>query len=143
STKAVTKRLLEIFARFGIPLEFLTDGGPQFASEEFAQFTRQLDILHVISSSHFARSNGLAESGVKVVKKKLIKAKQSSENIELALMNYRATPLNNGKSPSQWLFGYNIRTLLPTTQPGKEVPYATARPKNFGRRRLRPLETGE
>jgi len=58
-------------------------------------------------------------------------------------MNYRATPLNNGKSPSQWLFGYNIRTLLPMTRPGKEVPYATARPKNFGRRRLRLLETGE
>ncbi|XP_064469630.1 uncharacterized protein LOC135384354 [Ornithodoros turicata] len=40
NSQAVVKALKKVYARFGIPFEFVTDNGPPFDSEAFAQFNQ-------------------------------------------------------------------------------------------------------
>lgn len=54
----------------------VTDNGPQFASREFAEFAKQWEFLHVTSSPYHPKSNGKAESAVKVVKNLFKKAQK-------------------------------------------------------------------
>ena len=46
---------------------------------------------------------------------KNILQKSTKEGLHVGLMNYRATPLACGLSPSQLLLGWTIRTKLPMT----------------------------
>lgn len=41
TTKAVMDKLMEVFARFGLPKVILSDNGPQFVSTELEQFLKQ------------------------------------------------------------------------------------------------------
>ena len=67
SAKTITV-LKELFAEHGIPEEIRSDNGPQFASHLFAEFTKDWNIKHSTSSPRNPRSNGQAESAVKIVK---------------------------------------------------------------------------
>ena len=53
-----------MFARHGIPLKLMSDGGPQYSSSEFADFAQQWGFEHVTSSPYHPCSNGLAERTV-------------------------------------------------------------------------------
>lgn len=97
-----------IFARHGIPETVVTDNGPQFRSE-FLCFARDWGFKHVTSSPKHVQSNGCAEAAVKIVKTKLTK----SSDPYRALLAYRATPLENGFSPAELLFGRRLRTHVP------------------------------
>ncbi|KAK9730153.1 RNase H-like domain found in reverse transcriptase [Popillia japonica] len=57
------------------------------------------------------QSNGAAEAAVKIAKS-IIK-KNKNRNIDVALLNYRATPLENGYSPGELMMGRKLKTLLP------------------------------
>ena len=114
SSRQVIVHLKSQFARHGIPSTLMSDGGPQFKSEEFRQFVTEWDIKHVMSSPYFPRSNGLAENGVKIMKRLLSKAAQRGEDHYLALLAYRASPLAGGKSPAEMIFGRTLRTRLPS-----------------------------
>ena len=60
--------LKELFAEHEIPEVIRTDNGPQFASHLFVGFTKDWNIDHTQSSPRNPRSNGQAESAVKIVK---------------------------------------------------------------------------
>ena len=112
STQSIVNTLKTLFARYGIPEVFRSDNGPQFSSQEFAQFVRKYNIKHVTSSPHYPASNGQAERAVKTLKKLLRKSKDPFE----ALLAYRATPLPwCGRSPAELLMGRKIRSTLPVT----------------------------
>ncbi|GBM34062.1 hypothetical protein AVEN_150748-1 [Araneus ventricosus] len=64
------------------------------------------------SSPKFSQSNGLIEAAVKTVKARIKK----SRDPYLALMAYRATPLENGFSPSELLMARRINTTLPVAK---------------------------
>ncbi len=49
SSAAVIRQLDSIFWEFGLPNRVRSDGGPQFASSEFADFLAALDVTHEIS----------------------------------------------------------------------------------------------
>lgn len=112
TTSEVINKLSRVFARYGIPHELCTDGGPQFTAKEFKNFAVMFDFEHIISSPYYPKSNGLAEKGVQIIKR-LLKKAGSKEEFWLGLLNYRAAPLEDGVSPSQYLMGRNSRTPLP------------------------------
>ena len=53
--------LRNIFATHGLPVQVVTDNGPQFISKEFAEFVGQNGIKHVRSSPYHRASNGQTE----------------------------------------------------------------------------------
>ncbi|KAK9708392.1 hypothetical protein QE152_g27241 [Popillia japonica] len=76
------------------------------------EFVRNLDQLMAPNNSpYFSQSNGAAEAAVKTAKS-IIK-KNKNRNIDLALLNYRATPLENGYSPGELMLGRKLKILLP------------------------------
>ena len=106
---AVIEQFKSIFARHGIPAEVRTDNGPQFSAAMFHQFASEWGFVHTTSSPRYPQSNGEAERAVRTVKSLM----QKSKDPYLALMAYRATPLNNGHSPSELLMGRKLRTTVP------------------------------
>lgn len=78
-----------------------------------------------MSSPHYAQSNGQAEKGVHVLKQLLKKAAESDSDPYLALLSYRATPLQCGLSPAELLINRKLRTILPSHQPNDKF-----KPKN-------------
>lgn len=112
TSSEVINHVKSIFARHGIPDIVRTDNGPQFEpinSSEFSEFSRTYGFRHITSSPRYPQSNGFVESAVKTIKLRLKK----SEDPYLALMTYRATPLENGSSPAELLFNRRIQTTLP------------------------------
>jgi transposase InsO family protein len=47
-----------IFSRFGLPLEIITDNGPAFIFAKLTQFLANLGVKHFTSSSYYPRGNG-------------------------------------------------------------------------------------
>ena len=119
SAKMITV-LKEMFAEFGIPEEIRSDNGPQFASHLFAEFAKDLNIKHTY------RSNGQAESAVKIVKGLLTHAKCSGQDPYLALLAYRSTPVDSHlRSPAKMLYQHALCTTVPQRIRHKD-PYAAA-----------------
>ena len=125
SAKTITV-LKELFAEHGIPEEIRSDNGPQFASHLFAEFTKDWNIKHSTSSPRNPRSNGQAESAVKIVKGLLTRAKCSGQDPYLALLAYRSTPVDSHlRSPAEMLYQCALRTTVPQRIRHKD-PFAAA-----------------
>ena len=106
----------EQFSRHGIPDVLITDNGPQYASQEFKDFAQEWEFKHISSSPYHSRSNGKAESAVKIVKSLLKKAMADNKDPWLALLDYHNTPTAGMKSsPCQRLMSRRTRTLLPVS----------------------------
>ena len=81
----------------------------------FKRFCAEYGIKATTSSPTYPQSNGQSERCVQTVKNLLIKSLRSGEDANIALLNYRSTPISNAiPSPAQLLMSRNIRTLLPT-----------------------------
>eukprot|EP00105_Crassostrea_gigas_P036724 XP_019920872.1 PREDICTED: uncharacterized protein K02A2.6-like [Crassostrea gigas] len=92
----------------------MSDNGPQFATEEFADLAHLLEFDHITSSPHYPQSKGKAEHAVKIAKQILKKAKHSKSDPYLALLDYRNTPTQHvGTSQAMRLMGRRTKTLLP------------------------------
>lgn len=128
--------LKKTFARFGIPKTIVSDGGPQFSAREFAKFAKSWGINHVMSSPHYPKSNGKAESAVKIVKNIITKCVHDNSDQYEALLEQRNTPRQDtGLSPSEMLLGRKMRTMLPQVQPDtRETSFNEAQHKRTKRR---------
>ena len=111
----VIEKMKKQFARFGIPRMIVSDGGTQFTSNEFQKFTKEWGISHVFSSPGHQRSNGKAESAVKIVKHLMIKSLKDGRDQNEALLEQRNTPRQDtGQSPAEMMFGRSTRTKIPS-----------------------------
>ena len=72
SSAIVIKTLQSCFNVLGWPRSIRLDGGPQFCGE-FSSFCDSYGIKHELALPYNPRSNGLSESGVKIVKNMLQK----------------------------------------------------------------------
>ena len=110
TANAVVTAIKSIFSFHGICDVLISDNGPQFASSEFRTFIESYGFTHLTSSPHYPRTNGEAERSVGTVKRMWNK----SQNFDLSMLTYRATPLENGDTPSELLMGRMLRTTLST-----------------------------
>ncbi|GCB64208.1 hypothetical protein scyTo_0000248 [Scyliorhinus torazame] len=114
TSSAVSHACKDTFARHGIPLTVISNNGPCFASQEWTNFARRYNFVHVTSSPLYPQCNGKAEKGVHVVKRLLCKAANAGSAFYLALLAYRSAQLSTGLSPAQLLMGRTLRTTLPS-----------------------------
>lgn len=101
----VTLKLKAASARYGIQEEVVSDNGPQFSSDAFRDFAREMDFKHhVTSSPHNPQGHGHAERAVQTAKR-IVRQKDPL----LALMVYRSSAHSStGVSPAELLMGRNI-----------------------------------
>jgi len=131
TSRQVIEVLMEFFAQFGLPGVIRSDGGRQYESAEFREFCRANRIDHRLSSAHYPQSNGLAESAVKRIKNMLRRVSEESAGpradvymrLLRGLMELRATPLQDGLSPAEWMLHRQLRTSVP----GSGAPASTPR----------------
>ena len=114
NSSTVIKFLKAQFSRHGIPDVLVTDNGPQIISGEFSEFATQWEFQHVTSSPYHPKSNGKAESAVKIVKSLIKKAQRDNKDPWLSLLDYRNTPTTGMQtSPAQRLMSRRTKTLVP------------------------------
>ena len=107
--------LKEVFSEHEVPETLISDNGPQYSSALFAEFADEWKFTHVTSLPHHPEGNGFAESMVKVVKQMLQCAKYSSSDPHLALLSYRATPLDSKiASPAELMYQCHLQSTLPS-----------------------------
>ena len=107
-----------IFARYGLPTQVVSDNGPPFQSAEYEEFLRQNGIQRILVSPYHPSSNGLAEPFAQTIKY----AMESSVNdpassihrwIQNFLLSYRSTPhATTSSSPAKLFLQRELRTPL-------------------------------
>uniref|UniRef100_A0A1B0CZ21 RNA-directed DNA polymerase n=1 Tax=Phlebotomus papatasi TaxID=29031 RepID=A0A1B0CZ21_PHLPP len=115
TSRAIIDFCKEKFAEHGIPQEVHSDGGPQFTSREFRQFSRDWGFARVFSSPYFARSNGFVERYVQTAKKILKRCEMDGHDVKMALLMERNTRREGLDSPSERLFGRKTRNPMTLT----------------------------
>ena len=116
TTSGVSKVLMTMFSRYGVPDQVMSDNGPQFSSSEFRSFATKWGFEHITASPRYPQSNGKVENAVKTVKLLFNKCKDSGQSEYKALLDWRNTPSEGiGASPAQRFLGRRCRTLLPAT----------------------------
>ncbi len=110
TSATVIGKLKNFFSHHGVPETVVSDNGTQFSSAEFRTFADRWNFSHVTSSPHYPQSNGAAERAVKTVKEIL-----RQDDIFLALLSYRSTPIPDlGASPAELAMGRKLRTTMPS-----------------------------
>ncbi|XP_029156062.1 uncharacterized protein K02A2.6-like [Nylanderia fulva] len=124
NTKAY--KLIEIFkglfARYGLPLHCVTDGGPQFRSEEFHEFLTRNGVKHTYSPPYHPATNGAAENFIQTFKDKVHKIIKGGERLDTAvymfLFDYRSIEhCTTRRSPAFLMYNRELRTRFDLLKP--------------------------
>ncbi|XP_049519492.1 uncharacterized protein K02A2.6-like [Dermacentor silvarum] len=149
TSEATVDRLRELFARFGFPETIVTDNGPQFTSEEFKLFVKELGCRHVLTAPYHPSSNGLAERFIQTLKNALRKS-SGADTLQLRLhkflLNYRNSPHSTtNESPANLLLGRRLRNQLDVVKPavGGRVAYNQFKQSVARPRRDRHIAVGD
>ena len=115
TSKVLVQEMKAVFAELGVSNVIVSDGGPQYTSEEFKDFMKQWQIEHRVSSPRNPQSNSMAERCVQTMKASLIKTMEEGEDVDLALLTHKVTSLSHRlPSPTELLNSRKYKTLLPT-----------------------------
>lgn len=129
TAQAVITVLREIWARFGLPKQVVSDNGPPFSSSEFSEFLAGNGIEQIFSAPYHPASNGAAENAVKICKRAIKKALKQGVEVHTALcrflLAYRNTEhATTGDSPANILQGRSLRMRLDCLKPEREARVA-------------------
>jgi hypothetical protein len=137
------EKLRQSFGTHGLPESLVTDNGPCFASNEFADFCTRNGIRHLRTPPYHPQSNGLAERAVRSLKLSL--QKQGDGDLEAQvqrfLLAYRVTPHSTtGVPPCQLLMQRTLRTLIDCSRPDvtKRTELSQEKQKRHHDRRSKP-----
>ena len=117
TSSAVITFLSDMFTRWGLPREIISDNGKQFTSREFEDFLSGLGIKHCKTALYHPQSNGAVERFNRVLKEGLRGGKSSNQPIEVTLRSILASYLSiphstTGVSPAELMIGRQLRTPL-------------------------------
>ncbi len=134
-----------LFSRHGLPLQLVSDNGPQFVAEEFKIFMEGNGIQHITSAPYHPASNGLAERFVQTLKQGLRATQGDNSTLQhrlaVFLMTYRNTPHSTTKeAPALLLTGRRLRSRLDLLKPNLSKTVAKAQERQIqdrGNRRIR------
>ena len=105
-----------VFARYGLPTQVVSDNGPPFQSAEYEEFLRQIGIQRIFVSPYHPSSNGLAERFVQTFKYAMESsaddpASSIQRRIQNFLLSYRSTPhATTGSSSGKLFLQRELRT---------------------------------
>ena len=108
--------MCNIFARYSLPKQIISDNGPPFQSAEIKEFLRQNCIQNVLISPYHPSSNGLAERFVQTFKYSLESSASDpactlQQKIQNFLLSYRSTQHATMAHP-QPKFSYTMTGML-------------------------------
>ena len=114
--------LRELFAKYGMLVQCVSDNGPQFRSEEFTRFLKMNGVKHVRVAHYHAASKGLAECIVQSFKNHMKVCKDSKLSIQRRIENflptYRSTKHpTSGRAPASLFLDQKLRTRLSLLSP--------------------------
>ena len=117
TSSAVISFLSDMFTRWGLPREIISDNGKQFTSREFEDFLSGLGIQHCKTALYHPQANGAVERFNRVLKEGLRGGKYSKRPIDVTLRSvlssYRSLPHSTtGVSPAELMIGRQLRTPL-------------------------------
>ena len=126
TTHATIGALREVFARNGVPSVLVSDNGPQFTSEEFANFMRVNGIRHKKSAPYHPATNGQAERFVQTFKHALTAMEQepgsTSTKLHQFLLQYRnAQHPTTNQTPAMLFMKRQLRTRLDLIKPDNRL----------------------
>lgn len=122
TTSKTIELLSEVFTRHGYCDTIVSDNGPQFTSDQFANFCKSLGVEHIRTAPYHPQSNGQAERFVDLLKTGLKKAVGSvNERLREFLFSYRSTPSYNlgMKSPAEVLNARSMKSKLDLVKPSE------------------------
>ena len=129
-SSTVIKCLRCVFTRFGIPLCLVSDNGPELVSEEINTWLARQGVKKMESPKYFPRANGLAERAVQTVKAAIATWKEYKYHtdfnsfLQRVLFHHRVSAVPRGKSPSELVFGRQLRVpIVSSFQQGENVWY--------------------
>ena len=115
TAQATIAKLKVIFARHSIPQIVMADNMP-FSSKEFKLFAKSWGFQLVTWSPAYPQSNGLVERNMQSIKCLFQKARDVGTDEELALLEFRNTPITGlNESPAQLLMSRHLHSALPMT----------------------------
>ena len=109
----------DLYIFYGAPVEFSSDGWPQFTAQVFQQFLQDWGIAHHLSLAGYPQPNGRAELGVKTSKRIILDntnhdGSLNSGNAARVIHQCWNTPIHDlGWSRSQILFHRQLRDYTP------------------------------
>ena len=130
--------LRTLFARYGLPEQVVSDNGPQFTSDGFAQFMKTNGVKHIRTAPYHPSSNGQAERFVQTFKRAM-KAGETDEpslstRLSQFLLTYRSTPhATTNSAPSELFLQRKVRTRFDLLKPDLQsiVTEKQARQKEY------------
>lgn len=132
----IVKAIVKFCTTYGVPRVFQSDRGTNFMSKVFAKVTRKLNVRHQVSSAHHPQSQGAIERFHQTLKSMLRtfcveQEKGWDEEIPLLLFAIRTTTQSSlGFSPSELIFGHNVRGPLKILQEQILSPERSSSTKN-------------
>lgn len=88
TTSKTIEVLRELFTRYGLPEQLVSDNGPQFVSDYFRSFLMSNEVKHSRSPLYHPATNGTAERLVQTVKQALKSGQQQGVPLKLALATF-------------------------------------------------------
>jgi len=110
--------MTHVFTRFGAPQQLLSDRGPEFQSELFAQLMKWMEVDKLSTSPYQPTTNGEVERFHRTLNSMLGKVVMDSqrdwdERLPMVLAAYRASPHEStGYSPNLLCLGREVRMPL-------------------------------
>ena len=121
TAEATIEVLRALFSRYGLPLELVSDNGPQFVAGEFQTFLKMNCIKHTLCPPYHPSTNGLAERHVQTFKR-MYRACPDKGSLPHKMANvlfrYRNTPHSTtDKTPAQLFLKREPRTYVSLVKP--------------------------